>query len=186
VATFRGVETNQATLVVTAMDADIPLGTSEPCDLAPMTKMDAMNPQSEYENTTTVKIKSEGDTICTITLRLIYKPSAKDQREELYEMLNKTSQRKAAAVQKLRQSALTTSRSQVVTTSQYKPAVKPGFLNKTKQEEKPTFMAWYERTLGPNSRLRKNAMVAKNYFIFFTVVTLFHFKGQELALPPPV
>jgi hypothetical protein len=28
--------------------------------------------------------------------------------------------------------------------------------------------------------------IAKNYVIFFGVMALFHFKGQELALPAPV
>ena len=124
---------------------------------------------------------------CTVTLRITYKPSSKDQREELYDLLNKASQQKAKAIDRLRKSATAAARaapSTEITTSS-KPAVKPGFLNKKKREPSK-LKVWYERTLGPQSFLRRAYPVAKNYVIFFGAVALFHYQGQEVAIPPPV
>jgi hypothetical protein len=189
-AVFRAVETNQATMSIEASDADIPLGNAEEVyDLGPLTKFDGMDPKKEYVNELSVKIVPEDGevAICTVQLRVTYVPSNKDKREELYEQLNKTSQRKAQAVNKLRQVALAASRDAPAGSAgqNKKPAVKPGFLNKPNKE--PTKMeAWYNRTLGPDSLLRKLFPVAKNYVLFFGIVGVFHFKGQALALPPPV
>lgn len=130
--------------------------------------------------------------ICTITLRMTYKPSPKDQREELYELLNKTSQRKAAALENLRKISMTIARAgaepSAAAGTLSKPSVKPGFLNKKKVE--PTKMEkFYQRTFGPNSMLRKGVgllVFAKDYVMFLGAVSFFHFKGQVLALPAPV
>jgi hypothetical protein len=132
--------------------------------------------------------------VCTVTLRITYKPSPQDQREELYEILNKASQRKATALENLRKISMTLARSggdsptKSSSTTVAKPSVKPGFLNK-KPKEPTRLEKLYERTIGPNSILRKGlgvVVVARNYFIFFGAITFFHFKGQLLALPPPV
>jgi hypothetical protein len=129
--------------------------------------------------------------ICTVTLKITYKPSPKDQREELYEILNKTSQRKATALENLRKISMSLVRESSSPTkggTVVKSSVKPGFLNK-KQKEATRMEKLYERTIGPDSILRKGlgvAVVARNYLIFVGAVTLFHFKGQMLALPPPV
>jgi hypothetical protein len=215
IITFRGVETGQATLSVEAMDADIPLGSSTAYDLAPYTSqlLDAMDRDSETYTmempvailpSTTSDSGTHDDTVpaaeavCTVTLKLEYQPSAKDKREELYELLNKASEKKSVAVEKLRQSAMAAARaratssggadsssSSVVT----KPAVKPGFLNK-KQNDKPKevsrIVTFYENNLGPNSPLRRYLPVAKNYIIFFGFLAFSHFKGHLLALPQPV
>lgn len=133
--------------------------------------------------------------ICTLALRITYVPSPKDQREELYELLNKTSQRKATALDNLRKISMTMARAGAESSTKpssanslTKPSVKPGFLNKKKKE--PTKMEMlYERTLGPNSMLRKGAgflVAAKDYVIFIGAVSFFHFKGQVLSLPAPV
>jgi hypothetical protein len=204
-AVFKGVETNQATLTVTASDADIPLGSSTSYDLAPMTKLDAMQIQtSEYVSDHRVAILPDtGDddvleAVCTVTLRITYIPSKKDQREELYELMNKANQRKAAAVQELRRlasrqamtSSPTASGPTNPSSSSSGPAVKSGFLNKpnkTAAAKGPSkWLVWYERNLGPNSFLRTFAPKAQNYLLFVGVTVLFHFKGQLLALPPPV
>jgi len=132
--TFRGVEIGQAMLTVTATDVAIPLGTSSATDLAPLLKFDAMKISDDDEeivkeiqvevnassSSSAEEEKSgeeEGSTasatapppVCTVTLRLAFVPSSKDRREELYEVLNKTSQRKAAAVEKLRKAAVSAS-----------------------------------------------------------------------------
>eukprot|EP00339_Tiarina_fusa_P022933 CAMPEP_0117030862 /NCGR_PEP_ID=MMETSP0472-20121206/22243_1 /TAXON_ID=693140 ORGANISM="Tiarina fusus, Strain LIS" /NCGR_SAMPLE_ID=MMETSP0472 /ASSEMBLY_ACC=CAM_ASM_000603 /LENGTH=360 /DNA_ID=CAMNT_0004739057 /DNA_START=112 /DNA_END=1194 /DNA_ORIENTATION=- len=268
IASFEGVETSMATLVATAKDADIPLGSSAPHELAPLCLLDAMEVKEKYVSEIPVAIVAEGaasaevaevvveatneeekpDTvggdkdavaeavsegqeeeakpdgetpatsepaaesetksepqeaaavplqpICTITLRVTYKPSPKDQREELYELLNKTSQRKAAALENLRKistalarSGESSSPSKSMSSAMTKPAVKSGFLNKKKKEKEPTkFEKLYERTIGPNSMLMKAygiTLAAKNFLIFFGAVGFFHFKGQLLALPPP-
>ena len=218
---FEGVETGQATLTVTGHDADIPLGSSIAYDLATLTVRSAeqstsqdpvvtelpvailpdevsshAEEPSELKEESTVTESTSVQTLvqeatCTITLRLTFQPSAKDQREELYERLNQASKKKAAAVEKLRQVALAASRSQqqrqVVTKPTKKPAVQSGFLNKRGgPKEVSKLQAWYDKTLGPNSLLRRVMPVAKNYLIFFGVVGYFHFQGQQLALPPPV
>lgn len=240
VVVFKGVETAVACLSITAMDADIPLGSSATHELAPLCVLDAMDIKDQYVTELPVAIVAEGQPAaavvaeetteekpdqpeseeiqiaeaevveekddaakkgeiiqptCTVTLRVTYKPSPKDQREELYELLNKTSQRKATALENLRKISMTMTRSagdsapsDGSTTTVAKPTVKPGFLNKKKKE--PTRMQkLYERTLGPNSMLRMGfglAVVGKNYVIFFGAVGFFHFQGQMLALPPPV
>jgi len=203
IVTFKGVETANATLTVSAKDADIPLGSSTPHDLAPLCSIDPMEVKEEYLNEVPVAVvaeeskeSKEGSSepilpVCTVTLRIKYKPSPKDQREELYEVLNKTSQRKATALENLRKISMTLAREGSPTkadTTVAKPSVKPGFLNK-KQKEPTKLEKIYERTLGPDSILRKSfgfAIATRNYFIFFGAVGLFHFKGQLLSLPPPV
>jgi hypothetical protein len=267
IATFEGVETTMATLVATAKDADIPLGSSAPHELAPLCLFDAMEVKEQYVSEVAVAIVAEGmdtataevaeiveaseeegkpDTpseekvadaevvseaneeeakkpateeppaaesetklepqeaaavpllpICTITLRVTYKPSPKDQREELYELLNKASQRKAAALENLRKISTAMARSGESaspskggsSTAMTKPTVKSGFLNKKKKEKEPTKIEKiYARTIGPNSMLMKvygKTIAAKNFLIFFGAVGFFHFKGQLLALPPP-
>lgn len=134
--------------------------------------------------------------VCTVTLRLSFVPSNKDRREELYEALNKITQRKAAAVEKLRQAAVSASRSNTTVvpinsksrssamTSSKSPAVRAGFLNKTKDESKAKQL--YNKYLGPQSFFRRHFPTARNYLAFAGIVTWMHFKGQLLALPPPV
>jgi hypothetical protein len=150
--------------------------------------------------TATVEEMAVVQPICTVTLRITYKPSPKDQREELYELLNKTSQRKAAALENLRQISMqaaavnraspgSPTASPESSTAMTKPAVKPGFLNKKKDKEDGRLRQLYDRTMGPDSLLRRGALfvfAAKDFFIFFGAVTFFHFQGQMLALPPPV
>jgi hypothetical protein len=233
-AIFEGVETAVATLTVSAFDADIPLGSSAPHDLAPLCTINAMDIKEKYETEVSIAIVSSDETaeivvrdveadkeedgegaadkeatdeatadavliqpICTLTVGITYKPSPKDQREELYELLNKTSQRKATALENLRKISMTMARAGAESSSASKPSsansltktsVKPGFLNKKKQE--PTKVEkLYERTLGPNSILRKGLgflASAKDYVIFIGAVSFFHFKGQVLSLPAPV
>ena len=138
--------------------------------------------------------------VCIVTLRVTYKPSFKDLQDELYDMLNKASQNKAEALDKLRQKAAEAGRvgkstaaagetSMTTMTSSPRgssPAVKRGFLNKKKKEEPSKFKQWYDRMLGPQSFLRQTFPIAKNYVVFFGAVAIFHWKGQLLALPPPV
>mmetsp|Transcript_21741 Transcript_21741/g.51330 ORF Transcript_21741/g.51330 Transcript_21741/m.51330 type:complete len:281 (+) Transcript_21741:88-930(+) len=197
---FNGVETAVATLVVSAKDADIPLGSSAPHDVKPLCTLDPMNMKETYETELPVaivgddKASSSGSgsavtPVCTVTLKVTYKPSPKDQREELYEMLNKVSRRKAEALENLRKASVQASKDQssAVAKSQ---AVKSGFLNsKPKKAEESTLQKLYEKTIGPNSLLRLGATIAfafKDYIVFFGAVGFMHFKGQLLALPPPV
>jgi len=135
--------------------------------------------------------------LCTVTLKITYKPSAKDQREALYEILNKTSQRKASALENLRKISMmmTTSSSSSSSSSPSKasgavtkPAVKPGFLNKKKSTEPTRMQRFYDGTIGPNSMLMNGLALVistRNYLIFFGAVTAFHYKGQLLSIPAP-
>ena len=158
-------------------------------------------------NDEVVVVTNTEPVICTVTLKVTYKPSAKDQREELYDLLNKTSQRKATALAELRKlsttkaAAAASSSSTAVT----KPSgVKSGFLNKGGANKKSTindeennnkgFVSkvknWYGRFVtGPESIVMKTAfwgVVTKDFWIFFGAVGFFHFNGHVLALPPPV
>jgi hypothetical protein len=201
-ATFAGVEMGQATLTVSASDtATIPLGNSISYDLAELIQMDAMQPVSEYVNELTVAILPENDggviatdelvtsAVCTVTLKLTYRPSPKDQREELYELLNKTTQRKSKSVEKLRQMAVAAARAQAQSgpaANKKPPAVQAGFLNKPTKKQIHWSVQWYNKHLGPASIVRTVLPIAKNYIIFFGAVGFLHFKGQMLALPRPV
>jgi len=137
--------------------------------------------------------------ICVVTLRVEYTPSKKEEEKALFELLNTAIKQKNNAVEKLRKTASalgqvrhanetspsTTSTSSALTTS--KPAVPAGFLNKKTKKKEPHFIVkLYNRSIGPDSMFRKVFPVAKNYLLFFGAVALFHFKGHELALPPPV
>ena len=201
-AVFRGVETGQATLTVTATDAgDIALGTSTAHDLESLA-VSTSNDDDDDDNEPVISDlevsifppgeEEENDdddaklAVCTVTLRLTFRPSRKDKREDLYERLNQAARQKAAAVEQLRRAALAMSRQTTTTTRSSRPAVSAGFLNKKKTAPKSRLQSWYLRTLGPDSWLRRNIPVAKNYILFGVTVGLFHFKGQLLALPPPV
>jgi hypothetical protein len=252
IVTFRGVEPTVATLTVSAKDADIPLGSSSPHEVAPLCALDPMDIKDKYvtelpmaivaEDSAAIPAVTVSDTaaaaedsssdaaaaasgkegstkeddqvqaeeaaavqpICTVTLRITYKPSSKDQREELYELLNTSSHRKVAALDNLRKismQAAAANRSSAAggpespsTSSEMTVAnssIKPGFLNKQKEEvvTESKWTTWYNRTLGPNSLIRNGAMLAfaaKDFFIFFGAVAFFHFKGQLLAIPSPV
>ena len=213
IAVFSGVEASVATLNVTAKDADIELGVSTLYDVAPLCPVDAMAPKPQYVTELAVAIVAEKaeeefkdskedltesasedvevvQPICTVTLRVTYKPSSKDLKEELYDLLNKASQKKAKAIEQLRQSAVVASRAapsgEMTTAKSRSPAVKAGFLNK-KKKEPSKLKAWYDSNLGPNSMLRASILpISKNYIIFFGTIALFHFQGHQLAIPAPV
>mmetsp|Transcript_7082 Transcript_7082/g.10141 ORF Transcript_7082/g.10141 Transcript_7082/m.10141 type:complete len:378 (+) Transcript_7082:143-1276(+) len=135
--------------------------------------------------------------VCTVTLRLTFTPSAKDKKEELYEELNKASQRKAQAIERLRRNATAVSRAAPPSAgsgpdaASKSTAVKAGFLNKKSAAEtapaKPnSFVAFYEKVLGPQSLTWAIFPVVKNYIIFFGCAAFIQFRGHLLALPPPV
>lgn len=222
--TFEGVETSIATLVVDAKDADIPLGTgANPVEIATLCTLDdPKQPKDEYVNEVKVVIvaaaaeptaaanesvvgetKTEAEpAICSVTLKVTYKPSSKDQREELYDLLNKTSQKKSVALSELRKRSVEKVRagesvagSTAVTRS--KPSVKPGFLKKSNKADeaadKKGFVSmakiWYNRITGPDSIVMKTAFWAfatKDFLMFFGAVGLMHYKGNLLSLPPPM
>jgi hypothetical protein len=201
-------------------------------DLGPIIKFDAMDPDAKVVEATIVSrlvvvAKDEveastdepdeggapaaaaaapddddGKVLGTVTLRLTFRPSAQDRREELYEILNRATQRKAAAVERLRSAAVAEQRrlqqqqqgaspgkTMVTRTSGASPAVRSGFLNKpSKEDEKKPWKVriLYEKYLGPNSLARQVFPVARNYVTFAVAVYFMHTKGQLLALPAPV
>jgi hypothetical protein len=196
-AKFQGVETSNAILTISVKDVDIPLGVSESIDVGSLCSLSDPT-QSEYVTEKEIPITVDSDAsdsavVCSVVFRVTYKPSAKDQREELYELLNKVSERKTKYVGELQQAAIMSHRSTSSTSSS--TVVRSGFLNKSppqkskqqQQQKKPSqWKRLYEKTIGPQSMIRIIFPVAKNYIIFFGAVILFHFRGQELALPPPV
>lgn len=184
-ATFSAVELGQAMLSMSATDADVPLGSAESVDLASLIQLDAMRETANYtveQDVAFTADESGAEPVFHATLKLVFEPSPKDQREELYEMLNKASTRRSQAVEQLRQTALAAAR-QSRQTPPSSPAVKAGFLNKTKKEEVKT---WWTTYFGPKSMMRAVLPLAKNYVIFGVVTALFHYKGDMLSLPPPV
>ena len=161
------------------------------------------------DNNDEVVVTNTEPVICTVTLKVTYKPSAKDQREELYDLLNKTSQRKATALAELRKLSTTKAAAAAASSSSSTAVTKPsgvksGFLNKGGANKKSTindeennnngFVSkvknWYGRFVtGPESIVMKTAfwgVVTKDFWIFFGAVGFFHFNGHVLALPPPV
>jgi len=127
---------------------------------------------------------------CVIQMRIEFNPSIKDQKDELYDLLNKASKRKAMSVDKLRKSALAMNRASPAAETSIvnkEKAVKSGFLNKKAPVKKEMLLVrWYNKALGRESFVRKAFPIAKNYILFFGGVVLMHFQGQQLALPPPV
>ena len=127
---------------------------------------------------------------CVVQMRVEFNASVKDQKDELYDLLNKASKRKAMAVDKLRKSAAALNRSKpaesTLTSKNDVKAVKAGFLNKKTVKKDMFLIRWYKKTLGPNSMVRRVFPIAKNYILFFGGVALMHFQGQQLSLPPPV
>ncbi|KAL3792062.1 hypothetical protein HJC23_011227 [Cyclotella cryptica] len=136
--------------------------------------------------------------VCVLSVHLEYTPSLNDKRDALYNKLNEVSKRKAAAIEALRKSAAAVNRAraeQGMTSDNVEKstAVKSGFLKKSKASgsgEKntppPLLKRVYEKTFGPQSMLWVVGPIAKNYVVFFAVSVFFHFKGDLLALPPPV
>jgi len=179
-ASFRGVETGQATLSITTCTAAAGANNEESTttiDVAEFThqQLNALDPADKYE--------TEKD-IFGKRLKLTYVPSPKDQREELYELLNKATQHKATAREDLRQAAanMPSSSSTVATTSSSSgrtPAVQAGFLNKKSAAAPSKWKIWFQRGVAI-------VPVAKNYVLFVGFLFFSHFQGQNLAIPAPV
>lgn len=153
--------------------------------------------ESSEETTTTEEAPAESKAepsvlvpTCVVQMRVEFNSSIKDQKDELYDLLNKASKRKALAVDKLRKSAAALNRSkpaeQAALVKKDGKVVKAGFLNKQPVKKDMFLVRWYNKTLGPNSFARNAFPIAKNYILFFGGVALMHFQGQQLALPPPV
>ena len=145
--------------------------------------------------------------LCTLALRVAYFPSSEDRRDALYDRLNEVSKRKVAAIESLRRSAGVVNRARVEAEEAAGgggggkrgggaggQAVKSGFLNKSKPPPgdrstpppPPFWKRWYDRTLGPRSVLWVAGPIAFNYVLFGAASLFLHFKGDLLALPPPV
>ncbi|CAJ1932283.1 unnamed protein product [Cylindrotheca closterium] len=220
-ATFHGVATAVSTLTVSVIADEKEIGSSAPHDLAPLCVVNAIDQNDRYETEVPIgivangsgdeskaegqdkKVTNEGEDsteakviqpTCTLTLRLVYQPSNNDKKEELYQLLNKKSEKKASALENLRKISMNMARtgtdgspSKSAATAVAKPSVKPGFLNKKKAEASKV-RSFYERTLGPNSIVRTSLgllFLTKDYLIFFGAISFFHFGGQFLALPAP-
>ena len=176
--------------------------TTDETKSTPISTTDGANETKTTDEPKTNKDSSVIVPICVLTLQVEFIPSKKEEQDALYDLFNTTFTQKSKAVEKLQKSAAAVSQSKqtksdesssALTTSTVgkknpKPAVKPGFLNKksSKTKESNFFIKLYNRSIGPESMFRKVLPIAKNYFLFFGAIALFHFKGNELALPPPV
>jgi hypothetical protein len=208
VACFKGVETAQAILSVVAFDADIPLGTSESLDVAPLCLFDPMDVKDKYvqempvaiiadesNNNTSTDISSEEEPtviqpVCTITFRVTYKPSTKDQMEELNVLLGKLTSKRKVAMNDIRQLATSAAqaKSPGVSSGGAGTVIKSGFLNQKipEKNEESKVMQLYTKGVRQLKTAATYFMTMKNYAFFFGAVGALHFFGQELALPPPV
>ncbi len=163
--TFQDVETNQATLTVTLKDDTNTVGTSEPLEVASFL-------ESKQQD---VSVKIGEST--TIQLSVTFEPSKKDLREDLYEQLHQTTQKKVQAREEWRQ----LESSKVVpasSTTSKKPAVASGFLQKNKQQ--PSKLKQYYQTA------QTVVPMVKNYVLFGGFVVLCHMGGHLLVIPAPV
>jgi len=143
--------------------------------------------------------------IYTLSVQLEYTPSPEDKRDALYDTLNEVSKRKVAAIESLRKNAAIVNRAKAAeggnnsskngsgAGANKSPAVKSGFLNKSSSKNSssegkhpPFWKRWYAKTLGPQSMLWVVGPIAKNYVLFAGVSLFIHYKGDLLALPPPV
>lgn len=208
VACFKGVEIAQAILSVVASDADIPLGTSESLDVAALCLFDPMDVKDKYvqeipvaiiadesnNNTTTDNSSVEKaaviQPVCTITFRVTYKPSTKDQVEELNVLLGKAASKRKAAMNDVRQLATAAAQAKAPGTSSggAGTVIKSGFLNQKipEKKEESKLMQFYTKGVRQLKTAATFFMMMKNYAFFFGAVGALHFYGQELALPPPV
>ena len=180
-----------------------------PVEIAPPCSIDDLKePKGECVKEVTVSIVAateEGETVTnvdpvvySVTLKATFKPSEKDVRDELYDLLNKISQKKVVLLTELRKRSVeragagassASDRSNAVTRS--KPSVKYGFLQKggttTGDDDKGSMSlakTWYKRVTAPDSIVMKTAfygIVTKDFWIFFGAVSLMHFKGVILA-----
>lgn len=150
------------------------------------------NPPAAQDESKTTELQLP---IYILTIQLEYTPSPDDKRDALYDKLNEVSKRKVAAIESLRKTAGFVSRAKAAEApsnssgGDKRPAIKSGFLNKSKaSEEKPPpfWKRWYGKTIGVNSMLWVVGPVAKNYILFVGVSLFIHYKGDLLALPPPV
>jgi len=159
--------------------------------------------KTKKEEITEVSIPNKNDAnipLCSITLRVEYRPSQTDVLDELYTLLNQASKTKSSAIEELRKRAMDISRSTDNTASSpadlstpeevslsSSVAVKSGFLNKSKKKNSDGFFTkWYQKTIGPKSTFRLMMPIFQNHCLFFGVVALMHFKGNFLEIPAPV
>lgn len=177
--TFQDVEANQATLTVTLLDNKNnndgkELGSSEPLEVQSFL-------ESKQPNVVAVSIANTA----VVQLKITFERSKKDMREDLYEQLHATTQKKVQAREEWRQleSSKLTTRSSTKSTT--KPAVAAGFLQKngaaSNQRNATTqkLQQYYQTvsTVVP---------MAKNYLLFGGFVLLCHMGGHLLVIPAPV
>lgn len=158
-------------------------------DVEEIEEKETPTPSSKNRSVPSVEVP-----LCAIKLRVEFEPSTKDLKDALYDKLNEASKKKALAINRLRQSAasvsrITQSKPSPASSAADKAAVQSGFLNKksdTKKKEPSFLVRWYNKTIGPTSLVRTVGPIFKNYIIFFSAVIYMHYRGYDLALPPPV
>mmetsp|Transcript_6188 Transcript_6188/g.7962 ORF Transcript_6188/g.7962 Transcript_6188/m.7962 type:complete len:485 (-) Transcript_6188:200-1654(-) len=158
-------------------------------DVEEIEEKETPTPSSKNRSVPSVEVP-----LCAIKLRVEFEPSTKDLKDALYDKLNEASKKKALAINRLRQSAasvsrITQSKPSPASSAPDKAAVQSGFLNKksdTKKKEPSFLVRWYNKTIGPTSLVRTVGPIFKNYIIFFSAVIYMHYRGYDLALPPPV
>jgi len=158
-------------------------------DVEEIEEKETPTPSSKNRSVPSVEVP-----LCAIKLRVEFEPSTKDLKDALYDKLNEASKKKALAINRLRQSAasvsrITQSKPSLASSAPDKAAVQSGFLNKksdTKKKEPSFLVRWYNKTIGPTSLVRTVGPIFKNYIIFFSAVIYMHYRGYDLALPPPV
>jgi hypothetical protein len=199
---FADVETSQATLSVVGFHSDNASNNHHfaafDVDVATVTHklLNALEPAPIYQAELVIPIAThtndsggdETNVLCTVTLSVSYTPSAKDQMEKLYDLMEKETSAKAAAREELRRASLDlhalqggSGNSGTIAT---KPAVSAGFLNKDKSKvpvpPKPSaWKVWYQRA-------SVIVPMVKNYVFFVGFIVVSQYYGSNLAIPAPV
>jgi hypothetical protein len=204
VVVFRQVETVQAMLTVSVVVDTAVVGTSVSYDIITALGLassdenfgpDKVLPptSSSQEQQLSVTIPVDGNEV-SVSLVLSHEPSKSFLRADLFDRLNRSVQKRAAAVTELRQLASSQARGGSGGGGTVIPA---GFLNKNGPssadgDDQDTDTLWkrlnvfYEQYLGPQSMIQVVTPVVKNYVIFFVAVGWMHYRGQALGLPKPV
>jgi hypothetical protein len=198
---FADVETSQATLSVVGFQAENDANNHHfaafDVDVATVTHklLDALEPAPMYQAELVIPIATndsggdETNVVCTVTLSVSYTPSAKDQMEKLYDLMEKETSAKAAAREELRRASLDLHALQgggsgsSGTTVATKPAVSAGFLNKGSSKAPPpkpsAWKVWYQRA-------SVIVPMVKNYVFFVGFIVVSQYYGSNLAIPAPV
>jgi len=187
---IQGVKKGLATLTFTSKNADGEIiGESDALDVEPLCKDGAKAVEVVTLKSPLASSESDVEEVkeYSVKVEFAYVRGHEDGMEELrveYEGLTKE---RMEVIGELRKEAAIKAKAQAQGGAGGGQAVKKGFLNAGSGNKKSGFIVGlYDRLVGPESWVRTTGMKYKNFVLFFGVVGIVSFKGEELALPEPV